>query len=102
MPTYTFHDKETGDVFDMIMTYTDRQDFLSENPQMEIVMGAPKIVTNVNSAIKTDSGMEENLQRIAEAHPNSALGNRYGDKSIKAVKTRQAVEKWRKARAKNP
>ena len=43
---------------------------------------------------------QESMQRIAEAHPDSAHGMKYGgDKSIKGVRTRQAVEKWRRKRA---
>jgi hypothetical protein len=42
---------------------------------------------------------QEQLARIGEANPNSKLGEQYGAKSVKAVKTRDAVEKWRKKRA---
>ena len=37
--------------------------------------------------------MKENLSRIAEAHPRSALAERHGNKSIKDIKTKQVVEK---------
>ena len=42
---------------------------------------------------KNDQGWKENMQRIAEAHPTSALGQRYGKKSIKQVKTEQVIKK---------
>jgi hypothetical protein len=40
------------------------------------------------------------MQKTAEAHPGSELAASMGSKqSTKEVKTRQAVEKWRKSRA---
>lgn len=102
MPTYSFIDEKTGDVFEEYMSMSDREAFLSDNPhirqlpptQMNIVAG-----TSVNKSLRTDSGWRDNLQRIAAAHPGSELAKQHGDKSIKATKTREAVEKWRKRRA---
>lgn len=37
---------------------------------------------------KQDGGMTENLQRIAAAHPGSALADRYGGEPTKQQKTR--------------
>jgi hypothetical protein len=45
---------------------------------------------------KTDSGWNENLQRIAEAHPNSPLAQRYKKKSIKEIRTEQVLAKHKK------
>ena len=50
---------------------------------------------------KTDSGWKENLSRIAEAHPRSALAKRYGKKSIKQIKTEQVIKKHSKRIIKN-
>ena len=36
------------------------------------------------------------MSRIAEAHPNSPLAQKYGKKSTKAIKTQQALEKNRR------
>ena len=43
--------------------------------------------------IKNDSGWKENLSRIAEAHPNTPLGDKYNKKSTKELKTRQVLKK---------
>ena len=59
---------------------------------MEQVHTGINIVAGVGS-IKSDSGWKENLSRIAEAHPRSALADRHGKKSIKEIKTKQVVEK---------
>ena len=50
--------------------------------------------------MKNDSGWKDNLSRIAEAHPTSALADRYGKKTIKQLKTKQVLEKHRKRRKK--
>jgi hypothetical protein len=36
------------------------------------------------------------MSRIAEAHPTSPLGKRYGKKTIKQSKTEQVIAKHRK------
>ena len=43
--------------------------------------------------IKNDAGWKENLSRIAEAHPSSALADRYGKKTTKEIKTREVLKK---------
>ena len=92
MPTYTFHNKTTGVVEDKIMSITDREQYLIDNPDVEQVHTGLNIVGGVGS-IKSDSGWKENLSRIAEAHPRSSLADRYGSKSIKDIKTKQVVKK---------
>ena len=50
--------------------------------------------------IRYDGGWYDVLQKTAEAHPGSELAASMGSKqSTKEVKTRQAVERWRKSRA---
>ena len=96
MPTYTLKDTDTGDVFDILLSIADKEQLLSENPQLTQVPTAPSIVASVGDRTgKTDEGWKENLARIAEAHPNSALANKYGSKDHKSAKTRSIVEKWR-------
>ena len=96
MPTYTIKDSETGDVFDILLSMADKDKLLSENPQLTQVPTAPSIVASVGDRTgKTDEGWKENLARIAEGHPNSALANKYGSKDHKSAKTRSIVEKWR-------
>lgn len=102
MPTYNFRNKKTGVEWDEMMSYAERTLFLEEHPHItQLPPSRVNIVrgTSVNRSLRVDNGMQENLQRIAEAHPNSEIANQHGDKSAKAVKTRQAVEKWRKKRA---
>lgn len=95
MPTYTFYDKNENVEFDLLMTYEERQKFLKDNPSLELIAGAPKIVTTVRTEIKTDEGFKELRQKIADSHPNSKLHDDYGTKDIRDVKIRQARDKWR-------
>ena len=45
---------------------------------------------------------DEVLGRIGEHHAGTEMANRYGSKSIKEVKTRAAVDKWKKKREYDP
>ena len=92
MPTYTFHNRQTGVVEDKMMKISEKEQYLKDNPDLEQVLTGLNIVAGVGS-IKSDSGWKENLSRIAEAHPRSALADRHGKKSIKEIKTKQVVEK---------
>lgn len=92
MPTYTFEDTTTGEVFDITMKISERDAFVSENPHLtQLITGAPQIVSG--SGIKNDSGWKENLSRIASAHPNSALADKVGGRSAAQVKRNEIAKK---------
>ena len=100
MPTYTFRDTTTNETFEEIMSYSEKVEFLEEHPHIKNILAAINIVAGegLDSRIKNDDGWNENLQRIAEAHPASDLANRYVRKTAKEAKTENAVAKWRKQR----
>ncbi len=94
MPIYTFYNKRTKKEFDEMMTIAEMEKYLSKNKHINQVIKGLNIVSSVgNRTGKTDSGWKENLSRIAEAHPRSALAKRYGKKSIKQIKTEQVIKK---------
>jgi len=95
MPIYTFRNKKTGKEFDEMMTIAEMEDYLSKNKNITQVLKGLNIVSGVGS-IKQDGGWKDNLSRIAEAHPNSPLADRYGKKDTKTIKTQQALEKNRR------
>lgn len=103
MPTYTFQDTHSGDTWEEFCSWDDRCAFLESNPHVkQLIVNAPNFVgSRYTSGIKNDGGWQENLSRIAEAHPASALAAQHGTKDAKTVKTRQAVEKWRKQSGKS-
>ena len=95
MPTYTFENTENGDVFELTMPISERDEYVKCNPIMkQLITGAPMIVSG-HGGIKTDNGFKEVLSKAAEAHPTSPLGERYGRKSAKDVKTQQVLNKHR-------
>jgi hypothetical protein len=95
MPTYTFYDNRTGEQFDALMKISEREDYLKNNPHVTQVVTAPSIVSGVSTSKqnKVPEGFKEVLSKVAEAHPESATGKRYGRKSMKQVKTKQIVDK---------
>ena len=76
MPTYSFRNRETGEVFDEIMRIAAKEQYLIDNPQLEsIITSAPALgdPTKLSSSRKFDSGFKEVLQKIHERSPGSEL-----------------------------
>ena len=75
MPTYSFRDKNTGEIFDKMLKISEREEFLTQNPHLEsIITGAPAFTGDHISAIKKyDTGFKEVLQKISERNPHNDL-----------------------------
>lgn len=75
MPLYEFRDKDTGNVFEKMMSMSSKEDYLRENPNIEsIITSAPPTIDSVRLGVrKTDQGFKEVLQRIHEKTPGSTL-----------------------------
>lgn len=96
MPTYTFRDTETDEVFDVMMSIADYSDYKTVHPTHERYHdSAPSIVSGVTVRDRRDEGFKEVLSKIAEAHPSSELADQHGRRSIKQVRTERAVRKWK-------
>jgi hypothetical protein len=94
MPTYEFRDTNSGEHFEIFMTWSKREEYLKENPHIEPVVAAPAIIGGVgNYQNKAPSGFNEVISRVAEAHPASPLAEKVGGRSIKDVRTREVVKK---------
>ena len=92
----------TGVPDSLLKNFCNELQKLSKNKHINQVIKGLNIVSSVgNRTGKTDSGWKENLSRIAEAHPRSALAKRYGKKSIKQIKTEQVIKKHSKRIIKN-
>jgi len=102
MPTYDFENTKTGEVTTEMMSMSELDIFKKKNPHMKQLISKVNIVSGVMGMgrMKTDGGWNDNLQRIAEAHPTSPLADRYKKKSIKEVKTKQVLNKHRNKRGK--
>jgi predicted nucleic acid-binding Zn ribbon protein len=94
MPRYEYENTETGERFHEYESWSSSEARLKENTNLKRVIGAPNIVGGTGG-IKTDGGWQETMSRVAEAHPNSAVGDRFGTKSAKDIKTKQVLEKHR-------
>ena len=77
MPTYTFYNTETDEQFDDFMSWSERENYLKDNPHIEPMLTTAALVGD-HIIMKTDGGMKDTFSRIAEAHPNSPLADRYG------------------------
>lgn len=96
MPIYSFKDTETGELFDIMMSIKDLDDYKKQHPNHEsFIDGAPNIVSGVSITGKLDSGFKEVLSKISEAHPDTPLADAHGRKSIKQAQTARAIQKWR-------
>ena len=99
MPIYTFENTKTGKVYDDMMSISEKESYLKKNKHIKQILTSINIVGGVQGVThKTDGGWNDNLQRIADAHPTSPLADRYKKKSIKEIKTQQVVQKHRKRR----
>lgn len=92
MPTYRFKNQKTEEVTEVTMRISELDQFREDNPDLETVISAPNIVSG-SGGMKNDSGWKENMSRIAEAHPGTPLADRFGRKSNKEIKTRDALKK---------
>jgi hypothetical protein len=94
MPTYTFINKETNEVFDVILSMKEYDEFKSKNPNCERHFDeAPKVVSGTSTTNRVPDGFKEVLSKVSEAHPTSVVAQRHGKKSIKQIKTEQIVKK---------
>ena len=94
MPTYTFFNKRTRKEFTDFMSISEKEEYLEKNHHISQVIVPINIVAGVSGLThKNDQGWKENMSRIAEAHPTSPLADRYGKKSIKQIRTQQALKK---------
>lgn len=74
MPTYTFRDKNTGEVFDRLMKIAEREEYLKENPNIESVISAPNLVDPIRlGGLRPPSGFKEVLKNIHDRSPGSQL-----------------------------
>ena len=99
MPLYDFKDTETGEVFELNLRISEKDDFLKANPNLKQVMSAPMIVSGVDGLRKVDDGFNEVLQKIGEQNPQTPFGREVGGKATSAKQgaVNRAVDKWKKS-----
>tara|TARA_B100002019_G_scaffold281278_1_gene285159 strand:- start:679 stop:972 length:294 start_codon:yes stop_codon:yes gene_type:complete len=93
MPSYSFKNTETGEEWEDIISISEREKFLEQNPHIQQLPSKVSIVGGYGDRIKNDGGWKENMSRIAEAHPGSPLASRYGKDTTKNINTRKVLKK---------
>jgi hypothetical protein len=95
MPVYQYKNTETQEEWEEFWSYDSHKQFLAENPHLQQVFSI-NIVGGTGDRVKTDAGFNDMLGRIARSNPTSPLADRYGDKGIRASKSRDAVRRQQK------
>ncbi len=95
MPLYMLTNKLTGDKKDVLLSMSEKAQYLKENPQWEdrFWENPIKTVSGHGDHAKESDGFKEVMSKIAEQNPHSPLADKYGNKSGTDVKTRDAVKK---------
>jgi len=100
MPTYTFRNMNSGKEYEKFMSNDEREIYLKTHPLITQVYVPIAIVGDHVMGVgpKVDGGFTENMQRIAAAHPDSPLADRFGGSTMshKEIKTRNAINKHAK------
>lgn len=73
MPTYEFRNKETGEVTEVFMKMSAKDQYLVDNPHLEQTMTQAPAFSGDHIALKKDNGFKEVLQKIHERTPGSVL-----------------------------
>ena len=71
MPTYEFRNKETGEVIEVFMKISAKEQFLLDNPHLTQTMTQAPAFVGDHIIIKKDTGFKEVLQRIKEKSPGA-------------------------------
>jgi hypothetical protein len=67
MPTYSFRNKETEEVFDKFMKMSEKEQYLIDYPVLESIIGAPAMIDQT-STLKPDNGFRDLLKDIRKKH----------------------------------
>lgn len=70
MPSYTFRNLETDEVYTTVMSMGEREDFLKSNPHMQqVIHSAPALGDSIRMGLrKPDAGFRDRLKEIKKAH----------------------------------
>ena len=94
MPTFTFKNHKTGEVWDEFFTSNDmKYEWLEKNKNISQLPSTFAISGGTGDRIKNDAGWNEVLSKAAEGNPGTPIAERYGKPSTKEIKTRQVVQK---------
>ena len=95
MPTYEFKDKETGEIEELFMKLSEKDQFLKDNPNLKQQITAPNFITRRDGDVlkAAGSGWNEVLQKVGEAHPDSKVAKTNIRRTAKQVATANVAKK---------
>lgn len=74
MPTYTFTNIETEEVFTEIMSFSERDEFLTNNPHIKQNLATPGFADSVRLGVrKIDKSFNDVLIKAKSAHLHSTI-----------------------------
>lgn len=73
MPQYTFEHKKTGEQKTEVLTLSQHEQFLKDNPDWFQVIAAAGIVGGTGDRGKPDQGFRDILREIKKANPGSTI-----------------------------
>ena len=68
MPTYSFRNKKTDEYFDKFMSLSAREQYLADNPDLEVVIGGAPAFNYSGVSQKPDAGFRDVLKEIRSKH----------------------------------
>lgn len=69
MPLYDFKNKDTGEITTQMIKISEKEQYLKDNPHLEYVFSAPKIVSEKGLLTKAGDGWKEVQSRIKSGLP---------------------------------
>ena len=100
MPTYRFYNSKTKQEYTDLMSISEMEEFIKKKHIKLLPPTQLNIVSSTGTMDgKTDSGWKEVMSKISEAHPKSALAERYGKKSVKDTQIDRVIKQHRAKKA---
>jgi len=91
---YEYKNTVTNEVYTLTQTWKEKEQYLIDNPDVQSHFSKmPGFISGTGLEGKSDDGWKENLSRIAEAHPGSALAEKVGGRSVKEAKKASILKK---------
>lgn len=69
MPTYTFKNIQTDEVFDKVLKISDLQPYLADNPNIkQVIGGATAFIYDAGTNIKVNDGFRDRIKEIKKKY----------------------------------
>ncbi len=94
MPIYEFENLETNECFELLLSFSGKDEYLKDNPNIaQRHFKAPNIVGGHGDRVKVDDVFKAVLSKVSEAYNGSNLDKKVNKQTAKSIKTRGIIEK---------